>query len=142
MAATKIHKSAKARTGIDGFDEITDGGLPRGRTTLLEGGPGSGKTIMSLQTLVNGARLDGEPGIFVAFEESSERIMSNAAEFHWDLMGLKKKKLFFLDAQPTPDLFQSGSFDLSGMLAALSAKVKEMKARRIVIDALDVGNMN
>jgi circadian clock protein KaiC len=139
MAATKIHKSAKARTGIDGFDEITDGGLPRGRTTLLEGGPGSGKTIMSLQTLVNGARLDGEPGIFVAFEESSERIMSNAAEFHWDLMGLKKKKLFFLDAQPTPDLFQSGSFDLSGMLAALSAKVKEMKARRIVIDALDVG---
>ena len=138
MVAPRIGNPSKARTGIEGFDEITEGGLPRGRTTLIEGGPGSGKTIMSLQTLVNGARLEGEPGIFVAFEESSERIISNAKKFHWDLGALKKKKLFFLDAQPTPDLFQSGSFDLSGMLAALSAKIKEMKARRIVIDAMDV----
>jgi circadian clock protein KaiC len=102
----------KACTGIDGFDDITNGGLPRGRTTLLEGGPGSGKTIMALQTLVNGARIHNEPGIFVAFEESSERITINAAKFGWDLEDLQRRKLFFLDAQPSLELVQSGGFDL------------------------------
>jgi circadian clock protein KaiC len=93
---------------------------------------------MALQTLVNGARLDNEAGIFVAFEETSHRIMANAAQFGWNLVDLQKKKLFFLDAQPTPDFVQSGSFDLGGMLAALDAKVKEVKARRIVLDAVDI----
>ncbi|CAN5245209.1 circadian clock protein KaiC [soil metagenome] len=129
---------SKARTGIEGFDEITRGGLPRGRTTLIEGGPGSGKTILSLQSLVSGARLDGDPGIFVAFEESSERISMNAAKFGWDLAALQKKKLFMLNVQPRLDLIQSGTFDLCGMLAALEAKTKQMKARRIVFDAIDV----
>ena len=128
----------KARTGIEGFDEITNGGLPRGRTTLLEGGPGSGKTIMALQSLVNAARIENEPGIFVAFEESSERVTTNAAKFGWDLVALQNKKLFFLDAQPTSDLIQSGVFDLGGMLASVEAKAKEIKARRVVFDAIDV----
>ncbi|MGA2029419.1 MAG: ATPase domain-containing protein, partial [Verrucomicrobiota bacterium] len=114
---SSVQNPAKAPTGIEGFDEITYGGLPRGRVTLIEGGPGGGKTIMSLQTLVNGARVDNEPGIFVAFEEHYGRIVSNAAKFGWDLGDLQKKKLFFLDAQLSPDLVQSGSFDLSGMLA-------------------------
>jgi hypothetical protein len=69
---------AKAPTGIVGFDEITGGGLPRGRTTLLVGGPGSGKTILALQFLVHGAKHCKEPGIFVAFEETSKRIVANA----------------------------------------------------------------
>jgi circadian clock protein KaiC len=128
----------KACTGIDGFDDITNGGLPRGRTTLFEGGPGSGKTIMALQTLVNGARLHDEPGIFVAFEESAERITINASKFGWDLQELQKRKLFFLDAQPSLDLVQSGTFDLGGMLAALAAKAAEIKAKRVVFDAVDV----
>ena len=75
----KLHKApsatnrrlTKVLTGIKGFDEITDGGLPGGRTTLLMGGPGCGKTVFALQTLVNGARLQGEASIFVAFEEST-----------------------------------------------------------------------
>lgn len=129
---------AKVRTGIEGFDEITAGGLPRGRTTLIEGGPGSGKTVMALQTLANGALQDGEPGIFVAFEETSQRLVANAAKFGWDLAKLQKKKLFILDAQPTPDFYQAGAFDLSGMLAALEAKAREIGAVRIVFDALDV----
>src|ERR1700693_6274065 len=128
----------KAPTGIAGFDEITGGGLPRGRTTLLVGGPGSGKTILALQFLVHGAQDCDEPGIFVAFEETSKRIASNAESFGWKLEELQKKKLFFLDAQPTPDLVQSGNFDLSGMLAMLEAQTKAMGARRIVFDALDI----
>ena len=79
-----------------------------------------------------------EPGIFVAFEETSKRIVANAESFGWKLAELRRKKLFFLDAQPTPDLVQSGNFDLSGMLAALEAQTKEMGARRIVFDALDI----
>ena len=128
----------KAATGIVGFDEITGGGLPQGRTTLLLGGPGSGKTIFALQFLVHGARVCKEPGIFVAFEEAPKRIVSNFETFGWNLADLLKRKLFFLDAHPTPDLIQSGSFDLSGMLAALEAKVEEMGARRIVFDAMDI----
>lgn len=133
-----VSATNKASTGIAGFDEITGGGLPRGRTTLLVGGPGSGKTILGLQFLTHGARDCADPGIFVAFEESSQRIVANAESFGWKLAALQKKKLFFLDAQPPPDLIQSGDFDLSGMLAALDAQIETMGARRIVFDALDV----
>jgi circadian clock protein KaiC len=129
---------AKAPTGITGFDEITGGGLPRSRTTLLLGGPGSGKTILSLQFLVHGAQNCREPGIFVAFEESSKRIVANAESFGWDLDRLRRKKLYFMDAQPMSDMVQSGTFDLSGMLAMLEAQTQAMGARRIVLDALDV----
>ena len=129
---------SKCPTGIAGFDEITDGGLPRGRTSLVLGGAGSGKTLFALQTLVNGAQLWDEPGIFVAFEENSRRIVENAASFGWSLPALQRKKLFFLDAQPTTDLVHAGEFDLVGLLAVLDAKVKAMKARRIVFDSLDI----
>jgi circadian clock protein KaiC len=128
----------KAATGISGFDEITGGGLPRGRTALLLGGPGSGKTIFALQFLVNGAEHYREPGIFVSFEESADRILANAEGLGWNLAKLRRKKLYFMDAQPMPDLIQSGDFDLNGMCAALDAKVTEIGARRIAFDAIDV----
>lgn len=133
-----VRLSGKAPTGITGLDEITGGGLPRGRTTLLVGGSGSGKTILALQFLVHGARRLGEPGIFVAFEEAPTRIVSNAETFGWKLDELQPDKLYFMDAQPPADLIQSGTFDLSGMLAALGAKAVAMKAGRIVFDALDI----
>jgi circadian clock protein KaiC len=128
----------KALTGIAGFDEITGGGLPRGRTTLLAGGPGSGKTIFALQFLVKGARDLGEPGIFVAFEEAPDRIVTNLESFDWGLPALQPQGIFFLDAQPDLDLVQSGRFDLKGMLAALDVQVQRMSAKRIVFDALDI----
>jgi circadian clock protein KaiC len=128
----------KAPSGITGFDEITGGGLPRGRTTLLIGGPGSGKTVFALQYLINGAREYSEPGIFVAFEETAERIAANAESFNWKLGQLRRKKLLIVDAQPNFDLVQSGDFDLCGMLAGLGHQATQMKARRIVFDALDV----
>ena len=132
------NSARKAKTGITGFDEMTGGGLPRGRTTLLVGGPGSGKTILALQFLVHGAQYCNEPGIFVAFEETSHRILGNAEGFGWNLAQLQRKKLTFMDAQPTADLVQSGTFDLSGMLAALEAQIELTGARRIVFDALDI----
>lgn len=128
----------KAATGILGFDQITHGGLPRGRTTLLVGGPGSGKTIFSLQFLMHGARECGEPGIFVAFEETSANIVANARGFGWRLAELQEGKLSFVDAQPSATLVQSGEFDLTGLLAILEGKARRMGARRIVFDAIDV----
>jgi circadian clock protein KaiC len=130
--------TSKAPTGIAGLDEMTGGGLPHGRTTLLLGGSGSGKTILALQFLVNGAQRYDENGIFVAFEETPERIIANADTFGWDLEAVQPEKLYFMDAQPPADLVQSGTFDLSGLLAALGAQAAQMKASRIVFDALDI----
>jgi len=129
---------AKTPTGIAGLDDITRGGLPQSRTTLIAGGPGSGKTVLALQALVHGAQELGESGIFVAFEESADRIVANAATFGWDQPALQRRKLFFLDAQPSPDLIHAGTADLQGLIAALDARVKAMRAQRIVFDSLDV----
>jgi circadian clock protein KaiC len=131
-------KMTKVLTGIQGFDEITDGGLPGGRTTLVMGGPGCGKTVFALQSLVNAAHLRKESSIFVAFEESTRQIVSNAATFGWDLPALAKKKLFFLDARLSPEVVKAGEFDLIGMLNVLQAKAQEIHATRIVFDGIDV----
>lgn len=128
----------KMPTGIRGFDEITDGGLPRQRTTLVMGGPGCGKTVFALQALVNGARETREAGIFVAFEESTRQIVANAATFGWDLPALEKKKLFFLDARLSPEVVKAGEFDLAGMLSVLRARADRIKATKIVFDGIDV----
>jgi len=129
---------SKLPTGIQGFDEVSQGGLPRNRTTLVMGSAGAGKTVFSLQSLVNAARQRREPGIFVAFEESPRQIAENAAAFDWGLPGLPKNKLFFLEARLSPTVVQSGAFDLTGMLAILKAKKEEMGARWIVFDGIDV----
>lgn len=131
-------RAFKSPTGITGFDQVTHGGLPTGRTTVLSGGPGSGKTIFALQFLVRGAVDHDEAGIFVAFEETTNRILANCDSFGWDLASLHPRRLFLLDAQPQADLVQSGDFDLSGLLAALSSKIEELGVRRIVFDALDI----
>ena len=136
--ATQPKGLEKMPTGIEGFDEITGGGLPQNRTSLVIGGPGCGKTVFALQTLANGARRWNEPGIFVAFEENSRQIIANAASFGWDLPTLEKEgRLFFLDAHLSADDMPSGRFDLIGLLASLKAKTDEMGAKRIVFDSLD-----
>lgn len=124
-------------TGIRGFDEITDGGLPRGRTTLVTGGPGCGKTVFALQTLINGVRAK-EAAIFVAFEESAAQIVANAAAFGWEASALQKNGIFFLDARLSPAVVTAGEFDLVGMLSLLAVKAKQTKATRIVFDGIDV----
>ncbi|MHB0963816.1 MAG: circadian clock protein KaiC [Gemmatimonadaceae bacterium] len=128
----------KLLTGIDGFDQITGGGLPRGRTTLLLGGAGCGKTVFALQILVEGAQRNREAGIFVAFEEPARQIVANAATFGWDLPLLTKRKLFFLDARLSPEIIRAGEFDLVGLLGVLEAKARDIHATRIVFDGIDV----
>ena len=129
---------AKVLTGIQGFDEITGGGLPLGRTTLVMGGAGCGKTVFALQALVNSAHGTKEAGIFVAFEESTRQIVANASTFGWDLPALERKKLFFLDARLSPEVVKAGEFDLIGMLNVLQAKAEDIHATRIVFDGIDV----
>jgi circadian clock protein KaiC len=138
MQAVAPQPLPKIATGIAGFDEISQGGLPRQRTTLLKGGPGSGKTALALQCLVNAARQRNERGLFVAFEETTAQIVANAATFDWGLAALMKKRLFFLDARLSPEVVHSGDFDLKGMLAILKAKKDELSARWIVFDGIDV----
>jgi circadian clock protein KaiC len=124
----------KVATGIAGFDELSHGGLPGKRTTLVTGGPGTGKTVFALQTLINAVR----PGIFVAFEEDAREIIANAATFGWHLSPAAQSPLFFLDARLSPSVVQSGDFELSGMLAILEAKKRELGAGLIVFDGIDV----
>lgn len=128
----------KLSTGIEGFDDITAGGLPLGRTTLLMGGPGSGKTVFALQVLVSSALHRSAPGIFVAFEENARRVSANAASFGWDMPELEKKQLFFVDAAMRSNVVKAGAFDLTGLLAGLGEKAREMGAKIIVFDAIDV----
>jgi circadian clock protein KaiC len=130
---------AKVATGIPGFDELGHGGLKPNRTSLLVGGPGAGKTVFALQTLVHAARERDEAGIFVAFEETTRQIVADAAGFDWGLAALaKESKLFFFEAHLSPETVQSGEFDLRGMLAMLKAKKEEIGARWIVFDGIDV----
>lgn len=139
-----LHKSvpvtplAKVPTGITGFDEITYGGLPVGRTTLVRGGPGCGKTVFAVQSLINAARDRREPGILVTFEENADQIVANAATLGWDIPALTAKRLFFLDASLSPEMVQGGDFDLSGLLNVLQAVSEEAGAKQIVFDGIDV----
>jgi len=129
----------KSATGIEGLDDITCGGLPIGRTTLLMGGPGCGKTVIALQILLGGARDHGTPGIFVAFEEDARRVLANAEAFGWKAAELEKEgRVYFLDARMRSDVVKAGPFDLMGLLASLETKVAEMGAKTIVFDAIDV----
>jgi circadian clock protein KaiC len=135
---TRSELLEKISSGIEGFDDITHGGLPLGRTTLLMGGPGSGKTVLALQILVGATIHYGTPGIFVAFEENARRVAANGETFGWDIRALGKKQLFFIDASVRANVIKAGTFDITGLLAALEAKAGEMGAKLIVFDAIDV----
>jgi circadian clock protein KaiC len=127
----------KISSGISGFDDITRGGLPRGRVSVVLGGPGCGKTIFALQGLVAGARA-GEPGLFVTFEENPEQIVRDASRFNWNLKSLQGKGVEFFDAQLSQSIVQGGEFDLLGLLAMVGARAKQLKCKRVVFDGLDV----
>lgn len=127
----------KVPTGIAGLDEVLSGGLPAGRMTLLNGGAGSGKSLMGLQCLLHGAGV-GEPGILVLFEERAAAVRQNAWSLGWDLASLERKnRLYLMDARLNPEVVISGDFSIKGLLAILDQQTKAMRARRIVIDGVD-----
>ncbi|PLZ37027.1 circadian clock protein KaiC, partial [Fischerella thermalis WC542] len=128
----------KIRTMIEGFDDISHGGLPVGRTTLVSGTSGTGKTLFSLQFLFNGISYFEEPGVFVTFEESPHDIIKNAHIFGWDLQGLiNDGKLFILDASPDPEGQDIvGNFDLSALIERLQYAIRKYRAKRVVIDSI------
>lgn len=128
----------KIRTMIEGFDDISHGGMPLGRTTLVSGTSGTGKTLFAVQFLYNGITYFDEPGIFVTFEESPSDIIKNASSFNWDLQNLiEQGKLFILDASPDPEGQDIvGNFDLSALIERIQYAIRKYKAKRVSIDSV------
>jgi circadian clock protein KaiC len=128
----------KIRTLIEGFDDISHGGLPVGRTTLVSGTSGTGKTLFAVQFLYNGITQFDEAGIFVTFEEAPADIIKNACSFGWDLQKLVDEgKLFILDASPDPEGQDViGNFDLSALIERIQYAIRKYKAKRVSIDSV------
>ena len=128
----------KVPTRIAGLDEILEGGFPRGRTSLACGGPGSGKTVLGLEFLCRGA-IAGEPGVLVTFEERADAVRMNARSLGWNVAALEKSgKMAIVEARLSGDEVVSGDFDIQGLLTIVGARATKIRARRVVMDALDV----
>ncbi len=128
----------KIRTMIEGFDEISHGGTPVGRTTLVSGTSGTGKTLLAIQFLYHGIKYFDYPGLFVTFEESPKDIIQNAYSFGWDLQSLVDEgKLFILDASPDPEGQEVvGNFDLSALIERIQYAIRKYKAKLVSIDSV------
>jgi circadian clock protein KaiC len=131
---------AKAPTGIAGLDVVTRGGLPRGRTTLVSGSAGSGKTLFALEFLVRGAMTYDEPGLFVSFEETADELSANVASIGFDLPTLVARgSLRIDDVRLDPSEFElAGAFDLDGLFIRLAHAIDAIGATRVVLDTLEV----
>jgi circadian clock protein KaiC len=139
--AKNNHKQAlpKSPTGIHGLDEITFGGLPQGRTTLICGSAGCGKTLLSIEFLIRGALEYGEPGVFVAFEETAEDLAKNVASLGYDLMDLVKRKKLLVDYihLERSEIEETGDYDLEGLFVRLGHAIDSIGAKRVVLDTIE-----
>ncbi|MET0465542.1 MAG: circadian clock protein KaiC [Chitinophagaceae bacterium] len=146
MASTSIKspgKSAKTLlktpTGINGLDEITLGGLPTGRPTLICGGPGCGKTLFAIEFIVRGALQYDEPGVFITFEEKAAELSVNVASLGFDLEKLqreKKMKIDYVHVDKT-EIEETGEYDLEGLFIRLGHAIDSIKAKRVVLDTIE-----
>jgi circadian clock protein KaiC len=141
MAKKSIERSeiAKAPTGIAGLDEITFGGLPAGRPTLVSGGPGSGKTLLGVSFLVNGAQSFSEPGVLLTFEENAEELASDARSLGYDLQKLVEQKKLLIDYVHVDrsEIEETGEYDLEGLFVRLDHAIKQIGARRVMLDTIE-----
>ena len=139
-AANSANRSLpKAPTGIPGLDEITKGGLPRGRPTLVCGSAGCGKTLLAMEFLVRGATEYGEPGVFMAFEETAEELTQNVRSLGFDLTKLIKQKKLALDFVwvERSEIEETGEYDLEGLFIRLNAAIESIGAKRVVLDTIE-----
>ena len=129
----------KTPTGIKGFDEITEGGLPKGRVTLISGGAGAGKTLFGLDFLVNGAMLYNEPGVFMSFEETEDEIYEDVASLNMDLRTLVSKKLIHFEhvVLEHPQNLEAGDSNLEGLFIRLELAIDSVGAKRVVLDSIE-----
>jgi len=129
----------KVKTGIEGLDEITLGGIPKGRPTLICGGPGCGKTLLSIEFIVKGATEFNEPGVFVTFEEKVEDLIANAGSLGFDLQKLQKNKKIKVDYVRIErnEIEETGEYDLDGLFIRLGYAIDSMKAKRVVLDTIE-----
>lgn len=142
MLETKLAKNQlrKCPTGIKGLDEITGGGLPWERTTLICGSAGCGKTLMGMEFLVRGVLEYSEPGVFMAFEETAEELIQNVTSLGWDLEQLIAEEKIsidyvYLDPQ---EIEETGEYDLEGLFIRLGCAIDSIKAKRVVLDTIEV----
>jgi circadian clock protein KaiC len=129
----------KAATGILGLDEITGGGLPRGRPTLVCGGAGCGKTLLAMEFLVRGATEFGEPGVFLSFEETAEELAQNVRSLGFDLEDLAKQNKLLVDFVHVErsEIEETGEYDLEGLFIRLGHAIDSLGARRVVLDTVE-----
>src|SRR6187399_2867392 len=129
----------KSKTGISGLDEITFGGIPQGRPTLVCGGPGCGKTLFSIEFLVKGATQYNEPGLFMAFEETADELAKNVAALGFDLQDLIDRKKMWIDFVhiERSEIEETGEYDLEGLFVRLNHAIDSIKAKRVVLDTLE-----
>lgn len=129
----------KCPSGIQGFDEITDGGLPRARPTLVCGGPGSGKTLLAMEFLVRGALDYQEPGLFVCFEETSLELTRNVASLGFDLKALAARKKLLIDHVfvERSEIEETGEYNLDGLFVRLADGIQTVRAKRVVLDSIE-----
>ena len=129
----------KAPTGIRGLDEVTGGGLPRGRPTLVCGPAGSGKTLLAMEFLVRGITQFGEPGVFIAFEETRADLVANVASLGFDLAALEAAGLLVVDHinMVAAEVVEAGDWDLDGLFIRIGAAIDAVGASRVAIDTLE-----
>ena len=136
---SKLSTLTKTASGIVGLDQITGGGLPKGRPTLVCGGAGCGKTLFGMEFIVRGITQFGEPGVFIAFEESINELTQNVASLGFDLRRMIQQKKLAIDhiAIKPGELEQSGEFDLEGLFIRIGLAIDTVKAKRIVLDTVE-----
>jgi circadian clock protein KaiC len=135
----QVRELPKTPTGIGGLDEITRGGLPKGRPTLVCGGPGSGKTLLALTFLVNGAVLFDEPGVLLSFEENADEIANDVASLGFDLPELIKAQKLAVDyvRVERSEIEETGEYDLEGLFVRLNYAIQSTGAKRVVLDTIE-----
>ncbi len=140
LAMDKKNRSLpKAATGIQGLDEITRGGFPRGRPTLVCGSAGAGKTLLAMEFLVRGATEYNEPGVFMAFEETAPELTQNVRSLGFDLDELAKEKKLVIDFVriERSEIDETGDYDLEGLFIRLGAAIDSIGAKRVVLDTIE-----